>query len=226
MYQYDIVRSRRKTLALHITGDSRLEVRAPLALPAAEIDRFVASKEKWIRKNLEEIAGHSAARSAFTLDYGSMVLLFGKEYPITPGHGRSAGFDRSGVYIPPGLGSADIKRLIVNLYRVIAKAVLVEKTGDYARSMGLMPSGIKITGAKTRWGSCSGKNSICFSWRLIMADEEVIDYVLVHELAHIKEHNHSHRFWAIVEGVLPDYSARKKKLKQLQTRLASEDWDG
>ena len=91
--------------------------------------------------------------------------------------------------------------------------------------MGVAPTGIKITGAKTRWGSCSSKNSINFSWRLVMADDEIIDYVIVHELAHIKELNHSPRFWAVVEGTLPDYKSRRSRLKLLQKKLAAEDWE-
>ena len=90
--------------------------------------------------------------------------------------------------------------------------------------MNVTPIAVKVNSAKTRWGSCSGRNSINFSWRLIMADDDVIDYVIVHELAHIKEHNHSDRFWAVVASVLPDYKMRQAKLKILQKKLASEDW--
>ncbi|MDR2568929.1 MAG: M48 family metallopeptidase, partial [Oscillospiraceae bacterium] len=75
------------------------------------------------------------------------------------------------------------------------------------------------------WGSCSAKKSLNFSWRLIMADEDVIDYVVVHELAHLIEMNHSVRFWAVVERVLPDYRERQKWLRELQRKLNVEDWD-
>ena len=96
---------------------------------------------------------------------------------------------------------------------------------DFAKRMDVTPTAIKINGAKTRWGSCSAKKSLNFSWRLIMADDDVIDYVVVHELAHIAEMNHSARFWALVEGALPDYQSRKAKLKALQQRLSIEDWE-
>ena len=88
-----------------------------------------------------------------------------------------------------------------------------------------MPSAVKINGAKTRWGSCSSKKSINFSWRLIKADDDVIDYVVVHELSHITEMNHSPNFWAIVENILLDYRERKVKLKRLQKRLSMENWE-
>ena len=225
MTQYKLVRSRRKTVAIHISRDASVEIRAPLKMPAAQIDRFVASKEKWIHLHLEKAAVRSAARTGFALDYGGSITLFGIEHPILAGKGRGAGFDKAGVIVPGGLDADGIKRAVVKLYRTIARDTMAERTNRFAGLMGVAPSGIKITGAKTRWASCSGKNSISFSWRLVMADEDVIDYVVVHELAHIFEHNHSPRFWAIVESMLPDHKARQKKLKLLQNKLAAENWD-
>jgi len=224
-FQYTLVRSRRKTVALHITKDAALEVRAPLKTKKTDIDRFVASKADWILTHLEKASSRLAERADFTLNYGSRVILFGDEYPIAAGQGRGVRFDGFYVYVPPGLDAVQIKRAVIRLYRTIARESLNEGAGHFAGLMGVVPAGIKITGAKTRWGSCSGKNSINFSWRLVMADEDVVDYVVIHELAHIREHNHSPRFWAIVEAILPDYKARKRKLRLLQKRLAVEDWD-
>jgi predicted metal-dependent hydrolase len=108
---------------------------------------------------------------------------------------------------------------------LLAKQDIPEKVQKYAAQVGVEPVGIKINGAKSRWGSCSAKKSLNFSWRLMMADDEVIDYVVVHELAHIKEMNHSPAFWAIVSSVLPDYKQRQTKLKALHKKLSEEDWD-
>ncbi len=91
--------------------------------------------------------------------------------------------------------------------------------------MDVKPIKIGITSAKTRWGSCSGKNSVNFSWKLIMADDKTIDYVIIHELTHIKQHNHSKKFWNIVESIMPDYSEQKKKLKILGEKLNKENWE-
>ena len=92
--------------------------------------------------------------------------------------------------------------------------------------MGVEPSGLKINGARVTLSSCSSKGVLNFSWRLIAADDDVIDYVVVHELAHIIEKNHSLRFWRIVEDVLPDYEMRKKGLRVLRQRLALEEKEG
>ena len=98
-----------------------------------------------------------------------------------------------------------------------AAAVIPERVAFYAKLMGVTPAAVKINGAKTRWGSCSGKNSLNFSWRLMLCEPDAVDYVVVHELAHIREHNHSPRFWAVVAEVLPDYKARRKMLRELHS---------
>jgi predicted metal-dependent hydrolase len=79
--------------------------------------------------------------------------------------------------------------------------------------MGLRPAGVKITSAAKRFGSCSAKNSLCFSWRLMRYPEAAIDYVIVHELAHIRHKNHGRDFYTLIGAVLPDYRERKKLLK-------------
>ncbi len=98
--------------------------------------------------------------------------------------------------------------------KALAKAVLPEKVAYYSRQMGLIPSAVKITSAETRFGSCSGKNSLCFSWRLMDYQEAAVDYVVVHELAHIRHKNHGKAFYALIESILPDYRERMKLLKR------------
>jgi predicted metal-dependent hydrolase len=95
-----------------------------------------------------------------------------------------------------------------------AKSVLPAKVSHYARIMGLKPAGISITGARTRFGSCSPKDRLCFSWRLMQYPEEAIDYVVVHELAHIVHRNHGPAFHALVESILPDHRNRRALLKE------------
>lgn len=94
-----------------------------------------------------------------------------------------------------------------------AKELLPERVKYWASVTGFMPTGVKITGAKKRFGSCSPKNSLCFSVYLFDYPMEAIDYVIVHELCHIREHNHSPAFWALVKKYLPDYKERQNLLK-------------
>jgi predicted metal-dependent hydrolase len=97
-----------------------------------------------------------------------------------------------------------------------AKAILQQKCLQFSGIMGLRPGNIRINSAKTRWGSCSRKGDVNFTYRLMFVPEELIDYVVVHELAHLKEMNHSARFWSVVEGIMPDYKARRKKLREFE----------
>lgn len=103
----------------------------------------------------------------------------------------------------------------VERLRKIAAEYLPEAVRHYSAIMGVTPSAVKITSAKTRFGSCSSKNSICFSWRLMQYPKAAIDYVVVHELAHIVHKNHGKLFYQSIEEVMPDYKERKELLKSL-----------
>ena len=167
---YEIVRSRRRTVALEVTREGRVLVRAPLRMPQGEIKRFVASHAAWLEKAQAKVAARQAAH--------------------------------------PPLTEQETAAL-----RQRAKELLQDRVAHYAAIMGVTPTSVKITSARTRFGSCSGKNGICFSLYLMQYPEEAIDYVVVHELAHIRHHDHSPAFYAEVAKVLPDYKERMKLLK-------------
>ena len=162
--RYELRRSRRKTLALEVTREGQVIVRAPLRVSVKQIERFVAAHADWIARAL---AAHP---------------------------------------------EPDEKRRAELIRR--AKAELPPKVARYARLMGVQPTGLTITSARTRFGSCSGKNRICFSWRLMDYPEAAVDYVVVHELAHIVHKNHGPQFWALVERYMPDYRARRALLRE------------
>ena len=94
-----------------------------------------------------------------------------------------------------------------------ARKLIPERVAYYSRAMGLTPAGITVTGAEKRFGSCSGKNRLCFSWRLMRYPPEAVDYVVVHELAHIRHKNHGREFYALIASVLPDYKQREALLR-------------
>lgn len=120
--------------------------------------------------------------------------------------------------------AAERKRLQLEKYDIsdekrqeliaLAKEYITDRVKYYSDLMGVEPAGVKITGAKKRYGSCNAKNSLCFSYYLMLYPREAVDYVVVHELAHIRQHNHSKAFYDIVEAYLPDYKEREKILKK------------
>lgn len=172
MMDYTLLRSRRRTLAIEVTRDGRVLVRAPLRTTQKTIDEFLARRADWIAAALQRQ------------------------------HARSEAY--------PPLTSAEIEIL-----RQKAKELLPPKVACWAQIMGVTPTGVKITSAQKRFGSCSGKNSLCFSLYLMRYPEAAIDAVVVHELAHIRHKNHSPAFYAEVERYLPDYRRRAKLLKNV-----------
>jgi predicted metal-dependent hydrolase len=142
---------------------------------------------------------------------------------VLPKPGRSVEFDNA-FFVPSNLNPPEIKDACIQIYRLLAGKIIKEKTRAFAQLMSADYVSVRITGAQKQWGSCSARKRLSISWRLMMAEDDLIDYVVVHELAHIFEMNHSRRFWAIVEGVLPDYESRRKLLKDLQQRLSEEEW--
>ncbi|MCL2456627.1 MAG: M48 family metallopeptidase [Defluviitaleaceae bacterium] len=228
---YTLVRSRRKTVAIYVR-DGEVEVRAPLRVPKSEIERFVSEKESWILKIRAKQLARAEKKKFFAVDYGSRIFFRGKQYEITQNE-EYFGFDGKNFFVPPNFSPQEIKFACIQAYKTLAKAHISERAAFFSAQMGVTPSAVKISGAKKRWGSCSSRigkksvarNNLNFSWRLMMADDRVIDYVTVHELAHLKEMNHSARFWAIVENVLPDFRERNVLLRELQNRLSDENWE-
>ncbi len=168
---YELIRTRRRTVALEVTGDCRAVVRAPLRMSKREIDRFVEEHQEWLEKHIE---GQRRRREA---------------HPEPTSAEREEYIRRAWEELPP-------------------------KVAHYSAVMGLYPTGVTITGAEKRFGSCSAKNRICFSWRLMQYPEAAVDYVVVHELAHIRHKNHSRAFYECVAQVLPDWKERRLLLKE------------
>lgn len=221
---YRIIRSNRKSFSLRITADARLEIRAPLWATGAEIADLVKKKEPWITARTKEVQKIIASQESYSLSYGGRILFLGTEYVIAESPGNAAGFDGAEFYMPPGLTPEQLKEAMIQLYKKLAANHIRERTAFFAHTMRLEPSSIKINSAKSRWGSCSNQKSLNFSWRLILANEQTVDYVIVHELAHTVHMNHSSNFWALVESVLPDYKKQKEELKALQRLMMKQNW--
>jgi len=221
---YTLIRSNRKTTALYIRNGI-VEVRAPHKMPKSEIEKFLIKNEDWIIPELQKSQALQAKRDSFALDYGDTLSYRGKACEIVPKEGDYVGYDDDKFFMPPNMSAEQIKEASIQIYRMLAKNYLPKRTMELAKIMKLTPSVVKINGAKKRWGSCSSQKNINFSWRLMMASDEVIDYVIVHELAHLAEMNHSSRFWAIVEKYVPDHNDHRASLSKLHRQLATENWD-
>ena len=222
--EYSLTRSKRKTISLTIGKNAELLVSAPLFMPKSTVDTFVKSKERWILEHTEIQRERLQSRAGFSVNYGDSVLFLGNEYSVAPCEGNLASFDGTQFLMPSGLPEEAIKRTLIKLYMQLAKKIIPEKVKLFSGIMGVYPQRVSINSAKTRWGSMSGAGNVNFSWRLILAPESVVEYLVVHELSHMLEPNHSKAFWAIVYKYCPDYKARQTQLKNLERKLSHEDW--
>lgn len=212
-----LVRSKRKTLALIVETDGRLTVRAPLRMKETDIRRFIEEKKDWIERKQAGTKKDAPAPRQYV--DGEVFLYLGKEIPLRLVPGGNPALVLGRVFKLAKPAQAKAQPVFEAWYKKQARAVLSERVKFFSRVHGFKAGKMRISSARTRWGSYSSKGTLSFTWRLVMAPPEVIDYVVVHELCHSKALNHSKEFWAQVEKILPDYKNRRKWLKKNGGRL-------
>ncbi len=195
-----LIRSRRRTIALLITPDARLTVRAPLQTPLSYIEKLVDRKSDWIRRKVAQI--HSR-KSAHPLPQGDKFLYLGRSYDLEAYDGKSIYFGDK-LFFPREI-LPHLHQEISFWYKQEARQIIPGRVEHYAAVMGVKYREIQMSDARSRWGSCSPTGAVRFSWRLIMAPLAVVDYVVVHELVHLKIRDHSRRFWNEVARYCPAY---------------------
>jgi len=217
---FKVIRSKRrkKTMTLQITRDGNVVIRVPLKTPDSEVESFFYSRRAWIARKLngKEIREEIEAKPREFIA-GEEFFYLGNPYPleITEAKDTRKALTLShGKFLLAREKVSQAKELFVKWYRNRAREVIEERVRFWGSRFGLIPKGVTITGAWQRYGSCSAKNRLSFSWRLMMAPYMVIDYIIAHELAHIKEKNHSKKFWIYLEGLMPDYRTQKQWLRE------------
>lgn len=213
---------RRKTIGIYIQYHCVI-VRAPYSTQTSTIEHFLREKEDWIlekysqqKKRLPQIVWSNGC----TLSYlGEMLTiktnLQTSQTILVDVHTLEVGL------LKQSKKQGDLPQIVQNWMKEKALTLLQEKCISYSQQLGVHPKEIKLTSAKTRWGSANSQACIRLHWRLIQLPHELIDYVVVHELAHLKEMNHSPRFWQQVAHILPDYKRRRALLKKVLLPLWS-----
>jgi len=217
-----LIRSRRKTIGLQITNDARLIVRAPYFASEDLIHKLVSRKGAWIKSKQDHFKERQDKVLVRKFIPGEEFLFLGQGYPLAVAEDlpKAVVLDNALMISQVVLGNA--KDHIENWYRVQALEHITQRVEYYAQMARLQYQSIRINDAKTRWGSCGYKDTLNFTWRLIMAPARVVDYVVIHELMHLKQRNHSHKFWAEVACMMPDYKQDERWLKKNGHLLA---WD-
>ena len=209
----EVIRSGRRTLSIEVKEDAEIIVRAPYRIPERDIKAFVEKKRPWIERSREKALRKHSQRPQREFIDGEDFLYLGKYYKLKVQHGRDRAlvFDDAFTLSPDHAARAH--EFFTDWYKDAARSVIKERAGMYATASSLRYSGIKITSARRTWGSCTRRGTLNFSWRIAMAPVEVIDYVIVHELAHLAEMNHSKRFWAKVGEIFPGYKEQRSWLR-------------
>ncbi|MCH5166015.1 MAG: M48 family metallopeptidase [Clostridiales bacterium] len=210
--EYKLVRSKRKTLTISIS-DGEVTVKAPLRMGIAHIEEFIAQKSAWIQKKLDEYARKTDIMSG-VID-GSQAMYHGAFLSVVRSdkHKRIA-LTQDALFVPAKY--EDKKKAdsaIAAWYKRTASVELERELKETAERIGHKYLSFATTNARTKWGSCDGNGNIRLNWRLVMLDDGLRTYVIIHELAHTLHHNHSSAFWNEVKKYFPSYAAAKKRLK-------------
>lgn len=208
--KYKLVRSKRKTLSICVK-DGEVTVKAPKSSSVEYIEKFIAQKESWINKKLAEFKTRSGLLRP-VLD-GECVMLDGNVIPIVISDGVKRAKLSDGALIVPETDGDAQKKAIAAWYKRTAKNSLCHSLEGLSVLTGLKYKSFAITNARTKWGSCDGECNIRLNWRLIMLNERLAEYVIVHELCHTVHHDHSAAFWEEVAKHCPDYKNARKSLK-------------
>ena len=209
---------RKKTISVQISSKAEVVVSAPHFTKDYEIDRFVQEKQNWIQKTIQKQKATQLQNMGKEFVSGENFYYLGMPYPLEIFFQKNlpAGlvFWSNRFYLNCPEDQFNRKKYFIIWYKTKAKEYFTGRAGYFGKILQLQPHSIRITSAKTRWGSCSGENNLAFSFRLIMAPPAVIDYVIVHELMHIKEKSHSSKFWKLIEAVRPEYKLHRRWLKE------------
>jgi hypothetical protein len=212
----EIIYSRRKTLAISVLRGGKVVVRAPLRTSHAQIAAFLQEKAGWIEQARAKMLRVQPAAEPYQFREGELIWFFGEQYPlhlVDQVKGRLTFEPSKGFWLAKNQ-KEQAAQLLTEFYKRELRPRVMKLIEVYARREGFAPTAVRITSARTRWGSCSGKGSLNFSYRLALTPPACIEYVVVHELVHTRIPNHSRQFWAEVARILPSYRQPREWLKK------------
>ncbi len=228
-FNCQIVRKpRRKTVSISVKPDCSVRVLVPAKLPEKNIVELLQQKQDWIQSKITFFQENKHNHQPKEYVSGETFTYLGKKYrlKIVPDSDNESVKLKNGkfvVHLPTDVSQesekATVKKLLLRWYREHAIVLLQEKTLQFALQIGLSTPSVEVKDYKSRWGSCRTDGRIFYNWRIIIAPQTIVDYVVIHELCHLVHANHSKHFWKLVWTVLPDYLERKDWLKANGTGL-------
>ena len=209
-FQIDVIKTdRKKSVSIQLEGEL-VKVRVPRSLSDERINSLIKRRIPWIKTKLKEYSQRPSVMPKKYVD-GEIFPYLGKDYCLKVEVGDDLSIKMKNGYflitIPKTGKDANkqVKHLLMGWYQSHAEKYLKEKTDRLSELVGASPTSVSIKNYKSRWGSCSSNGVIDYNWRIILAPHYIVDYVVVHELCHLLEHNHSPHYWRIVEKITPNW---------------------
>lgn len=219
-YEYTVVRSKRKTFAISVGPDKGIVVKIPLYFPAADVEKLVMEKAEWIAEKYIQMKEQQKDKPIHHFESGEIFQYRGTGLAlnliINSSRKRIMVKKQAGtlLVVAPFAEKTVIKDAVEKWYRERAREVITDKVTYFQQFIEKPVGEIRIKEQKSRWGSCSSQGNLNFNWKIVMAPDEIIDYLVVHELCHRLHMNHSKEFWDSVGKIIPDYKQREKWLKE------------
>ena len=226
--QIRILRSNRKSVTGRVMPDGNIEVRAPLLMTTEQINKWLDRYEPEFMSVVSKCRKMNAYIAEHPFCYGGEVLFKGEWIPVKEAEDNNGGYMiqyKDGVVVmKPGLSDTDMRYWVADLFSDLAKPIFEEKLHRYSDLMDVSYKTWTIGNARKTHGTCDSSRKITFSWIVVMMSESVMDYIIVHELAHLKHMNHTKAFHDEVASVLPDWKERKKAHSEYGHMLRCGGW--
>ena len=223
-FPVEVIRTdRKRSASIYLDGEG-IKVRVPKGLSDSHVRDLITRKSPWIKRKLKE-AELTAPPKHKEFVSGETFSYLGRNYRLKVLSGDTSSLKLRGGYLEASTSGSsktreeEVRSLLLGWYRRHAQERLEEKTHRYAKILQVEPNCVSVKDYKSRWGSCSTTGDISYNWRIVMAPHRIVDYVVVHELCHLLEHNHSAIYWRHVERIIPDFQECRKWLKRNSERL-------
>lgn len=214
---FELLRStKRKTIGVKVHHNSQLTIQAPSHLSSEEISNLVRKKIRWVRRKLRSIETNGNNHRKFPIT-GEEIPYMGRIYSVVQSDRDKIGLFQGRVHIPIEASESQSEQLI-RWYKQRAKAILSEEYSSLAKAQDWEPQGLRILDLGARWGSCSTDGTINLNWKLVTLPKSCREYVIFHEFAHLKVHDHSNEYWKHLGSIIPDWEDRKKELEVAELR--------
>lgn len=226
--EYQLIRSKRKTVAIEVKED-KIIIKCPYNCSKQYVESLIEKNRVWIEETRKKVMSKNNNRLTYT--EGENIYYMGTPYEIKVIRGIRNSLEFNGaefiftIKISQFSNNEDSEKVKMELmmawFRKQGIEYLTKRTADLAKQLGLSINKVYIKNVKTIWGSCSTKNNINYNIRLISMPKEVIDYVIIHELCHLVQRNHSKKFWELVERIIPDYREKRDFLKNNSSKYCN-----